>query len=146
MGVKKVNARAYHPQSDGLIERFNRTLTDMLAKSVSTGTSDWDEKLPYVLFSYRASLQFSTGESPFFLLYCRDPQLPTETILLPPVDLQTVEVDDYKSAMVREMGSAWNQARQAVEKAQRQQKRQYDKSANDFKFSIGDMVLSACLL
>ena len=86
MGVKKVNTSAYHPQSDGLVERFNRTLTDMLAKSVSTGTSDWDDKLPYVLFSYRASLQSSTGESPFFLLYGRDPQLPTETVLSPPVD------------------------------------------------------------
>ena len=135
-----MNTSAYHPQSDGLIERFNRTLTDMLAKSVSTGTTDWDEKLPYVLFSYRASLQFSTGESPFFLLYGRDPQLPTETILSPPVDRQIVELDDYKSVMVHEMGSAWKQALQAVGKAQRQQKQQYDKSANDFKFSIGDRV------
>ena len=55
MGVKKVNTSAYHyhPQSHGLVERFNHTLTDMLAKSVTPGSSDWDEKLPYVLFSYR---------------------------------------------------------------------------------------------
>lgn len=66
MGVKKVNTSAYHPQSDGLVERFNRTLTDMLAKSTSPGGSEWDERLPYVLFSYRASLQMLTGRSPFF--------------------------------------------------------------------------------
>ena len=33
LGIQKVNTTAYHPQTDGLVERFNRTLTDMLAKS-----------------------------------------------------------------------------------------------------------------
>ena len=80
MGIKKVTTSAYHPQSDGLVERFNRTLTDMLAKSVAPGTREWDDRLPYVLFAYRAALQASTGESPFVLLYGRDPQLPTEVL------------------------------------------------------------------
>ena len=54
-------------------------------------------------------------------------------------------LDDYKSVMVREMSSAWNRAQEAVEKAQKQQKRQYDKSANDLKFVIGDRVF-VCML
>ena len=69
MGIKKLNTTAYHPQTDGLVERFNRTLSDMLAKTVAIGGKDWDDCLPYVLFAYRASPQESTGESPFFLLY-----------------------------------------------------------------------------
>jgi transposase InsO family protein len=40
MGVKKVNTTAYHPQMDGLVERFNRTLTDMLAKRVERDGAD----------------------------------------------------------------------------------------------------------
>lgn len=67
MGVEKVNTSTYHPQSDGLVDRFNCTLTDMLVKSVFQGISEWD------LFSYGVSLQLSTGESPFFFLYGRDP-------------------------------------------------------------------------
>ena len=67
MGTKKVNTSAYHPQTDGLVERFNRTKTDMLAKTVERG-ADWDERLPYVLFAYRASEHASTGQSPFMLL------------------------------------------------------------------------------
>ncbi len=86
MGIKKVNTTAYHPQTDGLVERFNRTLTDMLAKTVEKGGKDWDRRLPYVLFAYRSSPQESTKESPFFLLYGRDPKLPTQSTMVPPPD------------------------------------------------------------
>ena len=82
MGVQKVNTTAYHPQTDGLVERFNRTVVDMLSKTVKPGV-EWDERLPYVLFAYRISVQSSTGESPFFLLYGWDPQLPTELVMSP---------------------------------------------------------------
>ena len=83
LGFKKVNTSAYHPQTDGLVERFNRTLTSMLAKTVERGGKDWDQRLPFVLFAYRASQQQSTLESPFFLLYGRDPRLPTEQVTSP---------------------------------------------------------------
>ena len=48
LGFHKVNTSAYHPQTDGLVERFNRTLIAMLAKTVQRDGRDWDEKLPYV--------------------------------------------------------------------------------------------------
>ena len=79
----KVNTTAYHPQTDGLVERFNRTLIAMLSKISKKGGQDWDRRLPYVLFAYRATEQQSTLESPFFLLYGRDPRLPTEAALCP---------------------------------------------------------------
>ena len=69
LGFHKANTSAYHPQTDGLVERFNHTLTAMLAKTAARGGRDWDHHLPYVLFAYRASLQESTKESLFFLLY-----------------------------------------------------------------------------
>ena len=73
LGVKKINTSGYHPQTDGLVEKFNVTLINMIAKSSSDGT-DWDTRLPYVLFVYPASLQESTKESPFFLPYGRVPE------------------------------------------------------------------------
>ena len=75
MGICKTNITVYHPQTDGLIERFHRTLINMLAKNVVQGDKDWDQHLPYVLFAYHSSLQSSIGESPFYLLYDRDPQI-----------------------------------------------------------------------
>ena len=82
LGVEKVNTSAYHPQCDSLVERFNRTLT--LAKSVNPGVTEQDERLPHV--PYQSCMQSSTEESPFFLLYGRDPCLPTETVMSPPRD------------------------------------------------------------
>lgn len=82
LGYRKVNTMAYHPQTDGLVERFNRTLISMLAKTVERDGKDWDQQLPFVLFAYRASQQQSTLESPFFLLYGRDPCLPTQTVMV----------------------------------------------------------------
>ena len=66
LGFHKVNTTAYHPQTNGLVERFNRTLTTMLAKTVERGGRDWDKHIPYVLFAYPASQQESTQESPFY--------------------------------------------------------------------------------
>ena len=106
MGIKKVNTTAYHPQSDGLVERFNRTLLDMLSKTVKAGGKDWDVRLTYLLFAYRSIVQPSTGESPFFLLYGRDPQLPTDMALSPPSVRHMMDVDDNKSRMLLDMSNA----------------------------------------
>ena len=100
LGIKKLNTSAYHPQTDGLVERFNRTLTDMLAKTTkSLGGKDWDLRLPFVLFAYRASLQGSTKQSPFALLYGREPRLTTEAVMEPPEYRQLMDVDDYQTQL-----------------------------------------------
>ena len=140
MGIKKLNTTAYHPQTDGLVERFNRTLLDMLSKTVKSGGRDWDSRLPYVLFAYRAAMHHSTGESPFFLLYGRDSQLPTEAALSPPVVRHTISIDDYKSFMQQALSDAWGLAQESIKKAQQKQKRQHDKRAKDFMFSPGERV------
>ena len=129
MGIKKVNTTAYHPQTDGLVERFNRTLLDMLSKTVQSGRQDWDVRLPYVLFAYRATMQHSMGESPFFLMYGRDPQLPAKAALCSPVVRSTICIDDYKSQMQQTLSAAWKLAQEHIKKAQQRQKVQHDKKA-----------------
>ena len=107
MDMKKVNTTAYHPQTNGLVEQFNRTLLDMLSKTAKRNGRDWDSCLPFVLFAYRTSPQTSTGESPFYLLYGRDPRLPTEAVLCPPPNsLLPVEADDYITELTRRMSEA----------------------------------------
>lgn len=80
-GLLGVNTTAYHPQTDGLVERFDRTLISTLAKTVQKQGRDWDEHLPYVLYAYRTSIQESTKESPFYLLYGGDARLPTDEVI-----------------------------------------------------------------
>ena len=57
LGTTKVNTSGYHPQCDGLVEKFNSTLINMLAKSVDKYGHDWDSHLPYLLFAYRVAVQ-----------------------------------------------------------------------------------------
>lgn len=63
--IKKVNTLGYHPQTDGLVEKFNSTLIGMISK---VAERDWDRHLPFLLFAYRVSIHDSTRESPFYLL------------------------------------------------------------------------------
>lgn len=69
LGIRSLRTTAYHPQTDGLTERFNQTLKQMLRKFVNNTGTDWDQWLPYLLFAYREVPQASTGFSPFELLY-----------------------------------------------------------------------------
>ena len=140
MGIRKTNTTAYHPQTDGLVERFNRTLTNMLAKTADRHGADWDMHLPYVLYAYRTSLQESTKESPFFLLYGRDSRLPTEEVLMVPSTREVVQLADYTSELAVGLAEAWELARVHVRKAQRRQKAQHDRRATDPPFRVGDRV------
>lgn len=69
--IRPIRTSPYHPQSDGLVERFNQTLKSMLRKSATECGKDWDKLIPYLLFVYREVPQASTGFSPFELLYGR---------------------------------------------------------------------------
>ena len=78
MGVQCNITSAYHPQSNGLDERFNQTLQRQLLKYVNDEQTDWDLYLDTVLFSYQVSRQDSTKTSSFLLVYGRQPKLPVE--------------------------------------------------------------------
>ena len=112
----------------------------MLAKSVDKSGRDWDQHLPHVLFAYRVSPQESTRESPFFLLYGRDAQLPTEAALSRPKTRYQVDLDDYKTELVGSLSQAWELARVQVKKAQQKQKKYYDQHTSESRFQLGDRV------
>ena len=119
LGFHELNTTAYHPQTDGLVERFNRTLTSMLVKTVEKGGRDWALQLPYVLFAYWATQQQSTLESPFFLLYGRDPRLPTESVMFPGEVRNMVDLKEYGVELASRMSEAWELARECIGKAQK---------------------------
>ena len=67
--TKKINTTSYHPQSNGLTERFNNSLCQMLSVYCSDNQENWDVFLPIALFAYRTSVQKTLQETPFRLLY-----------------------------------------------------------------------------
>jgi transposase InsO family protein len=64
LDIKHKLTSPYHPQANGLDERFNQTLKRALEKLVNTRQNDWDVLLKYVLFAYRISENASTKHTP----------------------------------------------------------------------------------
>jgi hypothetical protein len=62
---------AYHPQTDGQIERVNQILEDMIRACALNDKKSWDKCLPYAKFSYNNNYQKSLKMSPFEVLYGR---------------------------------------------------------------------------
>ncbi|KAM7314928.1 DDE-type integrase/transposase/recombinase [Ixodes scapularis] len=87
---------AYHPQTNGLTERLNKTIADMISMYVDVEHKTWDEVLPYVTFAYNTAVQETTGVTPFQLVHGRkvttmlDAMLPHEPAVDASDDAQVV--------------------------------------------------------
>ena len=68
-GSHKTRTTPYHPESDGMVERFNRTLLMMLAMFAGKNREDWEDLLPAVMMAYWSSVHESTGFSPYRLMF-----------------------------------------------------------------------------
>ena len=71
-GSHKTRTTPYHSESDGMVERFNRTLLMMLAMFAGKNREDWDDLLPAVMMAHRSSVHESTGFSPYRLMFGED--------------------------------------------------------------------------
>ncbi|GFQ98629.1 retrovirus-related Pol polyprotein from transposon opus [Trichonephila clavata] len=76
LGVSRRFSTPGHPESMGAVERWNRTLKDMLNKNIQEHGNEWDVHLPYLLFAYREIPHTLTGVSPYQLVYGRLPSGP----------------------------------------------------------------------
>ena len=96
LGITNLNTTAYHPQCDGMVERFNRTLKVMLRKHAGRYGNQWDQYLARILWAYRNTPHESTGEKPSFLLFGMDCRSPTEAELSPPLNSSETDVTAYR--------------------------------------------------
>ena len=71
LGVKQYKSAAYHPQSQGALERFHQTIKNMLRAYCVENNRDWDQGIHLLLFATRESVQESLGFSPFELVFGR---------------------------------------------------------------------------
>lgn len=82
---------AYHPQANGLTERLNKTIADMLSMYVDVDHKNWDRVLPFVTFAYNTAVQETTGFTPFRLLHGREVTTMLDVMLLPDPFVTTTE-------------------------------------------------------
>ncbi|CAH8502093.1 unnamed protein product [Dicrocoelium dendriticum] len=129
LGIKKLRTTPYHPQTNGLTERNNRTIKEWIAAK----GGDWEEALPLLLLAHRATKQASTKKSPFHLMYGRQPRLP--------VDLEigmwpTCRISPEETRNNRKTANRNLQATQARMMA----KFQTSKGGRNIEFQIGSKV------
>ena len=141
LGITKLSTTAYHPQCDGAVERFNRTLKSILRKHAARFGCQWDRFLPGILWAYRNTPHTSTGEKPSFLLYGVDCRSPTEAAYLPPEEVYHTDVEDYREELMLTLSSARQLAASCIQRAQMKYKEQYDRKAKETTLRIGDWVL-----
>eukprot|EP00731_Ephydatia_muelleri_P038567 Em0809g3a len=131
-GVKKSRTTAYHPQGDGMVERFNRTLLQLLRAYVDQ-QNEWETYLPLALYAYRTSTHTSTSVSPFELMFGRQPKDHTEG--------QTgYAVDEYQGTMQAKLAELMDFVETHMVDAARHQKQEYDKHMGIRTFKAGDLV------
>jgi len=136
--IEKIRTSAYHLESNGALERLHRTLAEYLRHYINGDQTDWDEWLPYAMFTYNTTPHTATGYTPFELLYRHQVTLPTALTCPPKL---TYTYDDYVSEFKKRLRAAHQVAKANMQEEKVKSKECYDKKANISTFRAGDKVL-----
>ena len=132
-GINKSQTTPYHPQGDGMVERFNRSPLQLLQVDVQKH-NDWEQYLPLVLYAYCTSVHSSTRVTPFMLVYGRQPTqtgLPRATAFDP---------ESYSAHLSTKLAELRDFVDTNLAAAAEHRKSTYDKHSMTWSFKIGDLV------
>ena len=138
--VAQAHSTTYHPQTNGLVERQNRTLVSMLRVYCSRYMDDWDKHLPQVMGAYNSTEHSTTGISPHMMLTGHEKALPL-TFFYREYEGKTTAPQTYVRDVIRRQQDLNDLCRRNTQQAQIRQKRRFDKRTADAKaYSVGDYV------
>lgn len=138
--IEKTRTSPYHPQSDGMVERFNKTLATMLSAYVNDHQTNWDESLPYVMQAYRSAVHETTGYTPNFLMLGRETTTPLDLMYELPGDLKITPRNQWVWELQERLEEAHSIVRENTKQAMCRQKTYHDRKLSFEKFSPGDIV------
>jgi hypothetical protein len=133
----------YRPQTNGMVERFNRTLGECIAKLVSNENKEWDHFVDATLFAYRTKKHKTTGHSPFYLMYGRQATLPLD-LKIPGGNEENDVENPLLARLYRLIDQLENDRQEVLDRitqGQQQRKNRHDQARISQKLKIGDKVL-----
>ncbi len=133
MGTHITWSTAYHPESQGQVERVNQILEDMLRACVISFGKKWEESLPYAEFSYNNSYQASLKMAPFEVLYGRKCRTPLNWSETGERSLFGPDIIQHAEDQVRII-------HENLKAAQSRQKSQYDRHHQDMVYQPGEQA------
>ena len=142
LDIHKVRTTAFHPQSNGSVERVHQTLMRMIGKLDSSRHKNWPEHIGSVCYAYNATRSQISGYSPYYLMYGRRPRLPVDLLFPTSRKLPVVAgVADYVTALYERLREAVRNAKAISAQEARRYKRNYDKRCGAVELRAGDKVL-----
>ena len=109
--IKKIQTTAFHPESNGGLERSHRVLAEYLRHYVCEDQSNWDEWIPYAVYVYNTTVHTTTAYTPFELVYGFKSEVPSALRETPGTQYN---YDDYLMELIGRMQSAHEIARQRL--------------------------------
>ena len=143
LGVMQSRTSSYHPQTNGLVERFNQTLKNMLGKLAGDRKVSWPNYLASAILAYNCTRSAVTGYSPYFLMFGRRPYLPVDfyfpIIRDPPQE--TKKISKQVVDIVTTLRECCVEARKQNALESKRQTRLYNRGFNASTLQVGDKVL-----
>ena len=145
LGITQYKSSAYHPQSQGALERWHQTLKTMMRIYCFETEKDWDEGIHLLLFAARESVQESLGFSPFELVFGHTVRGPLKLLkekLLQSSNNESINLLQYVSDFRTKLFRACELARANLSSSQKSMKNKYDVDAVEHSFKPGQKVLA----
>jgi transposase InsO family protein len=138
--VAKIRTSPYKPSTNGMLERFHRTLNSMIAKIVDENQRNWCELVPAVMAAYRATPHDTTGYSPNKLMFGRENRMPIDLMFPAPPTSNFAGPDDYVEAVEERLRIAYETVRKNIGTAASYRKDRYDAGIKGCEIKEGDLV------
>jgi len=136
--IKTIQSIAFHPESQGSIERSHRVLAEYLRHYVNEDETNWDEWVPFATYVYNTTVHSATRLTPFEFLFGHPPLLPSA--LKKPPEPQ-YNYDDYVSELRSRLQTVHHHAHNYLIESKSKSKENYDKTSGEMRLQVGDKVL-----
>ena len=138
--ITKTRTTPYHPKSDGMVERFNKTLVTMLSAFVNEHHTDWDKHLQYVMMAYRSTEHETTGLTPNMCMLGRETTCPLDLMFEMPLAIKTIPSNEWVWQLQEKLETAHRFVRENTGRNMHRQKRYHDENLSYETFEVGDKV------